>query len=413
MTESTNAGAWICFQVGGREHYAIPRALGRMGVLDAVVTDIWSPPRSPGRLLPGRLGTLMRSRYHNELSDANVIGFNQGALTQEVAARLGGNRGWEQILERNRWFQKNAVKTLKKLMARKNPPTTVFAYSYAAKEIFKVAHAGGATTILGQIDPGPREMELVHAIEASHGVPLSQAPPPAYWESWRDEVDLADVVVANSAWSQQLLIESGASPSKIKIVPLVYEGPEQVKRNRIGGFPDGDQPLRILFLGQVIARKGIIELTEAIKILSNRPVSWTIVGGGDSELLSELGGIPRVELAGQVSRDLVGSYYNDHDVFILPTHSDGFAITQLEAMAFGLPVIASKKCGDVVRDMETGILLDNVEASNIVSSVERLLCESELLNHFRSNVATTKFFSMDKLGQQLIDCATPKITKHP
>lgn len=113
-------------------------------------------------------------------------------------------------------------------------------------------------------------------------------------------------------------------------------------------------------------------------------------------------------LAGQVARDQVGYFYNGHDVFILPPHSDGFAITQLEAIAFGLPIIASTMCGDVVDNMEPDILMDKVEASDIVSSVERLLREPDLLNHFRSNVATKEFFSMDQLGKQLIACATPK-----
>ena len=37
---------WICCQLGAREHYAIPRALSRVGILEALVTDAWVPPTS-------------------------------------------------------------------------------------------------------------------------------------------------------------------------------------------------------------------------------------------------------------------------------------------------------------------------------------------------------------------------------
>ena len=59
-----------------------------------------------------------------------------------------------------------------------------------------------------------------------------------------------------------------------------------------------------------------------------------------------------------VTRKQAAEFYRDADVFILPTLSDGFAITQLEAQAHGLPVIASKNCGKVVENGVNGIILD-------------------------------------------------------
>ena len=50
--------------------------------------------------------------------------------------------------------------------------------------------------------------------------------------------------------------------------------------------------------------------------------------------------------------------YKAADVFILPTLSDGFAITQLEAQAYGLPVISSKTCGGIVENGRNGIILE-------------------------------------------------------
>jgi len=57
-----------------------------------------------------------------------------------------------------------------------------------------------------------------------------------------------------------------------------------------------------------------------------------------------------ITFCGSVSRDLAADYYRKADVFVLPTLSDGFAITQLEAMAYGLPVITTPHCGKVVTE---------------------------------------------------------------
>jgi len=55
-----------------------------------------------------------------------------------------------------------------------------------------------------------------------------------------------------------------------------------------------------------------------------------------------------VEFRGRVTRDRATREYLVADAFVLPTLSDGFAITQLEAMAHGLPVIVTPNCGAVV-----------------------------------------------------------------
>ena len=59
---------------------------------------------------------------------------------------------------------------------------------------------------------------------------------------------------------------------------------------------------------------------------------------------------PQVRWAGTVSREDTARYYRDADVFLFPTYSDGFGLTQLEAQAWKLPIIASVFCGAVVED---------------------------------------------------------------
>src|SRR2546430_17178244 len=72
--------------------------------------------------------------------------------------------GWPLIIARNQWFQRKVVDYLSssRFSVLGSQPI-LFAYSYAAMEIFRFAKARGWKTVLGQIDPGPVEEEIVAA----------------------------------------------------------------------------------------------------------------------------------------------------------------------------------------------------------------------------------------------------------
>src|SRR5216117_4036187 len=85
----TNAGLhcpeamkWFCCQLGAREHYAIPRALFRLEMLECLLTDAWVPPSSFLAKVCGRKLNL-RDRFHDELRDARVKAFNWSLMLFE------------------------------------------------------------------------------------------------------------------------------------------------------------------------------------------------------------------------------------------------------------------------------------------------------------------------------------------
>ena len=104
-----------------------------------------------------------------------------------------------------------------------------------------------------------------------------------------------------------------------------------------------------------------------------------MVGPVEPGLQDHLNLPANVERVGPVSRSVVEMYYRQADLFILPTHSDGFAITQLEALARGLPVIASRQCGDVVVDGHNGRLIDVVTTDGIEEQVRWALDHPQAL----------------------------------
>ena len=214
-------GGWVCLQLGSREHYAIPRALAAAGRLHELITDAWVPPGSAWRWMPGKLA----DRWHADLARSPVCAFTVGRVAFDVAARVMRRPTWDAILRRNHWFQRGAVARMATICDSQSPPGTVFSYSYTARLPFREAKRRGMRCVLGQIDPGPIEHDVVEQHVRAAGEPgyIESRPPAVYWEEWREEVALADTIIVNSAWSAQLLEQAGVSKDKLMEIPLVYE----------------------------------------------------------------------------------------------------------------------------------------------------------------------------------------------
>jgi glycosyltransferase involved in cell wall biosynthesis len=390
--------SWICCQLGAREHYAVPRALKLGGLLEELITDLWIRP-----------GTILHSwkkhlngRFHPALVAARVVAPNIPALTFELKASLARENGWNLISRRNQWFQRQAVDQLTR---DHNGDHTVFAYSYAAKDIFKFARARGWRTVLGQIDPGPAEERIVSGLQKTSPIQHThwEPAPKVYWENWRDECSLADQIVVNSEWSRDALVGEGIAADKIRVIPLAYETATDTKsfhRHYPRAF-SAERPLRVLFLGQINLRKGVAQLLEAVKLLSDEHVEFWFVGPVQIRVPQELRLHPKVRWFGVAPRVTVESYYRDADVFILPTLSDGFGLTQLEAQAWKLPVIASRYCGEVVRDGFNGVVLEEVSGRAIAEVIQGFLRSPEQLSAMSVRSGVDERFSLNMLASSL------------
>jgi hypothetical protein len=405
---STNSSGWICCQLGAREHYAIPRALHSYGLLRNLVTDAWVHPGS----LVGRYRRSWGERFHSGLSGAQVSSSNTALLRFELSARLRGLSGWNLTMARNRWFQSQSIRHLQSLTStfRQSPSDiTLFAYSYAALELFWFAKAQGWRTVMGQIDPGLQEERLVQQLFASSGGGLSKwAPaPPGYWHLWREESALADAIVVNSEWSREGLLSEGVPASKLSVIPLAYEEETQTDGN---GFqrlvPEhftAERPMRVLFLGQINLRKGIGPLFKAMRLLQREPIEFWLVGPLQVCIPNDLASAPNIRWIGPVSRQSTVSFYRDADVFLFPTLSDGFGLTQLEAQAWQLPVIASRFCGEVVQHGINGLILNDVTGETIEDALRQCLRQPALLAQFCRAAVKPATFGLEALGLNLLE----------
>lgn len=410
-------------QKGAREHFLAARALHRQGSLACLVVD-WYAPK--GGFLQGVFGVAARhlggrgraalAARAEEIPDHLVKVNWLNGLMGKWRQRVGHFR--TSLQERNLIADIAFTKTV--ASSRLPEHDVFFGYSYMSLEILEIERSNGVLTILDQIDPGPLEFRLVAEEMNKHPELAGPAPvyPAAYYERLRKEWDLADVIVVNSEWSRDALISEGVSPEKIEVLPLAYEGEKaeglrlKAKGDVEGQTDEGTKDteiasrhtLHVLWLGQVNVRKGIHYLIEAARMLQDASVHFDIVGSIGISDQAVAAAPSNMTFHGSVSRDRSADYYRKADVFVLPTLSDGFAITQLEAMAYGLPVITTPHCGAVVEEEKTGFVVPVRDAASLAEAVMRFLITPSLAGDMRAAChEAVQAFSIDAYGDRLME----------
>ena len=375
MDQHTN---WIVSQIGSREHYAVPRAFHQRGHLQRFFTDVWVPPRSPLRSV-GRLG----NRFHTGLPSERVRSFNWSSLLLELRHRLGRSRNaydWYDEVGRRFALNVNAALTLETL----EPPTTAaFLFSTGGLETCQYLKQRGIPVIVDQLDPARLdEQSLRQEIDKFPGWQDSPVNvPESYYQRLAREWHCADLVLVNSQWSKRNLLNEGVSEEKIIVVPLCYE-PEPTSAASTPSVKSTG-PLTVLWLGQVILRKGIHYLFNAARLMSGQDVRFVVAGRIGISQQAVATKPANVDLLGQIPRSRALHLLASADVFVLPTLSDGFALTQLEAMSYGLPVITTSHCGDVVTDGVDGYITPCQDAEAIAEAIRRLNADRALLNEMK------------------------------
>jgi len=401
---SNLSSPWICCQLGAREHYAIPSALFHQGHLAHLITDAWVPPPSPIARLPLKSLQSLHDRFHPDLAQFPVQSFTPQLIAFEAQHRYRKTANWQRTLDRNHWFQRRTVNALRQITSAEGDRPILFAYSYAALNLFRYAKIQGWRCVLGQIDPGPIEEQIVLREQSTHPgyQPHWETAPKSYWTDWQEECDLADRIIVNSPWSSSALQQVGITADKLQVVPLAYQPPAAAShftRQYPAQF-SGDRPLRVLFLGQVILRKGLVPLLEAATLLQDQPIEFWMVGSSNVNLPGAIAHLRNLRWVGSVPRSATATYYQQADVFLFPTLSDGFGLTQLEAQAWKLPVIASRQCGEVVKDQINGFKLTNVSGEAIADMLLSCLKDPQQLQQL-SERCNVEDFSLQNLQLRL------------
>lgn len=152
---------------------------------------------------------------------------------------------------------------------------------------------------------------------------------------------------------------------------------------------DANTKWRWLFVGWIMPAKGIVELLEALRAVPDAEL--TLIGPlvnqpetdmtvllqtalTDPSLAGRLTHVPGVPMH-EVRRR-----YTEHDIFVFPTHREGFPNVVLEAMEAGVPIVATRvgAIPEMVRDEKEALLVPPCDIEALVEAIRRLQCEPSL-----------------------------------
>ncbi len=161
----------------------------------------------------------------------------------------------------------------------------------------------------------------------------------------------------------------------------------------------------VLFVGRLNYQKGLNYLIDAMQ-----EIDATLILIGDGELkemlmekASRLGIGDKIRFAGRVSEDKLPAYYSIADVFVLPSISGGetFGVVQLEAMAFGVPVVNTSLPTGVTfvsPHNETGLTVPPRDSSALAEAINRILQDDALRQRLSQNARQrARLFSLDRM----------------
>lgn len=393
-------------QLGAREHYEIPRMCHASGVLAQFHTDVWADlPANVSAHLKNSGGAALRRLLGRHVPDIPA----QLVRSYPVAAawwwwhlrRAQGRHALYTLHEQ--WGKGFASRVARKLDSVEH--TTFFGFASGSLEALAHERRAGRLAVLDEIAPTHLEEEILAQERRrfpgweSGGEPI----PPSFLGRLEEEWDTAHRIMVNSEWSKQALVGRGVDPNKVFVVPVAFGGGTDSEPRTI----PATRALRVLWLGTLCLRKGFPYALEAARRLANHPVNFTFAGPSDIDL-RQITWPSNARYLGQVPRTEARRLWENHDLFLLPTLSDGFAITQIEAMAHGLPVIATHHCGDVVEDGLSGLKIMGGSTGAIVEAIIRFLDrEIDLGAASLRALKRSKQFSPTEVWKKLLPVLTP------
>lgn len=331
---------------GARDSYQVALALAEAGLLEMLVTDLFWPADRPwaralSRVLPAGVQSLVRQRSSPALASSLVRNSPFAGLRTLLLDRI---RGLSFELRRNAVRSADATlgRAAGRLAARSG--AGLLAYSYFAYDAFRADPRPG---ILFQVHPHPLTIRRILTEElAAHpdcAGSLRQewelALPENDFQHLVEEPRLAARYLCASSFTRQSLIENGAEPSAIRVVPYGVDTgrfrPDPARRSAPGG------KLRLLFVGRINQRKGIKYLLEALRLLRTDEVHLTVCGRIIDGLDLFRPFASQIDVRPSVSAAELVAAYQSADLFVFPSVAEGFGQVLLESLASGLPIVST------------------------------------------------------------------------
>jgi glycosyltransferase involved in cell wall biosynthesis len=240
----------------------------------------------------------------------------------------------------------------------------------------------------------------------------------------------SDRVTAISDYTAREVRELADVPVTVIPYTTALPGPTSPVRS------SGTDSLTVLFVGTLVARKGVTILIEAVRLLRDvLPLNVVVVGDGperpglEREVARQgLSGL--IEFTGRVPPDTLARAYSEASMFVLPAvvdargDTEGLGVVLLEAMSYGVPVVASAAGGitDIVENEQTGLLVPPGNAQALAGAIRRLAEDARLRAQlgtagqarFEAQFSWPAIVSRwDQVYRELADPPTPPARRSP
>lgn len=376
-------------QIGARRHYAVPAALERANLLHGLYTDFcMAAPwlRLLGKVLPKSFPV----PGWKSMSGREAFGVPDGKITclwSSPSQIIQARRRDKVESQYSRWVSQNEAFGRAVVAKGFGSAQAVYAFNAAAMEIFEAAKLKGLQCILDMTIAPLEIIEQLLSEERSRFGTLevqteSTESVEVLVERERREWALADLILCGSEYVSDALVHLGVPRTKCRVARWGYSGPSvMIDRSPRTGS------LRVLVAGSVELRKGFQYVLQAAKLLPPGQFQFRFVGprvSTNGRAIEDLyadeansRGTP-IEFAGAIPRTDMTLEYQRADVLLHPSLAEGSANVCYEAMAHGLPVIATPNAGAAITDGVEGLIIPIRDPEAIATSLQRLANDSSL-----------------------------------
>jgi glycosyltransferase involved in cell wall biosynthesis len=353
-------------------------------------------PWFPGRLALDLLGKVpgakaevarLRRRRFEPLAGAPKIQGRVGEWSRLLRRKFGlGDQ--KMMYEANDWLMRTMAG-----VARRPSVTAVHSYEDCSLGQFEEAKRLGKQCIYDMpigYYPWWEEKQKQLARDYAEWVPADGLPSSRYVrpEQKMKEMELADLVLVACSFVEKTIREFWPEKN-IALAPYGVDaefwapaegGDQETKRPRDQKTKRHEDTLRFIYAGGCSIRKGIPVLLRAWEKAQLREAELLLVGSwqlADSRLKQ----LPRgVKFLGPVGPERLRELYRESDVFVFPSFFEGFGLVILEAMACGLPVVASEcSAGPDVLDESCGRVVAAGQADQLVETLRWFATNHEKL----------------------------------
>jgi glycosyltransferase involved in cell wall biosynthesis len=214
----------------------------------------------------------------------------------------------------------------------------------------------------------------------------------------------AGVLVA-AEHRRRTLVEDGVPAQDIIVIPNAVRLPQHPKEDY-----RGHAPAKIVALGRLHEKKGFGVLIDAIRLLAARSVDCTCVIAGDGPERGKLQSqIDRERLASRIFlsgwTDNVADFLAGGDIFVLPSFQEDLPLAVLDAMASGMPIVASAIDGpnELLVEGNTALLVPPRDPAALADVLARLVVDAPLREMLgrSARAAAERSYSFEAIGRRL------------